>query len=189
MQSGDESSSLPTPHSSLLAAAIEQKTAQLRPVPFLNAVDLKANRKYLKYALPPLLFIALLLLVSPSAITGPTRRIANYNTVYERPAPFRFVLLNESLTALQGADFTLEVATEGDARPAEVHIDLDGRRYRMQGSSGTFTYTFKQLRGSQRFTLEGGSVTSPQYTLEVLPNPAVVSFRMLLSYPAYTGRA
>ena len=175
-------------NSELLAAAIEQKTAQLRPVPFLNAVDLKANRRYLKYALPPLLLIALLLLVSPSAITEPTRRIAHYNTVYERPAPFRFVLLNENLSALQGDDFTLEVATEGDARPAEVHINLDGRRYRLQGSSGTFTYTFKQLRRTEVFTLEGGGVTSPGYTLEVLPNPSVLSFRMLLSYPAYTGR-
>ena len=188
MQSDDESSSLPTPHSSLLAAAIEQKTAQLRPVPLLNAVDLKANRRYLKYALPPLLLIAILLLVSPSAITEPTRRIANYNTVYERPAPFRFVLLNENLSAMQGDDFTLEVATEGDARPAEVHINLDGRRYRMQGSSGTFTYTFKQLRRTEVFVLEGGGVASQEYTLEVLPNPSVLSFRMLLSYPAYTGR-
>lgn len=188
MQSGDESSSLPTPHSSLLAAAIEQKTAQLRPVPLLNAVDLKANRRYLKYALPPLLFIAVLLLVSPSVVTEPTRRIANYNTVYERPAPFRFVLLNESLSAMQGDDFTLEVATEGDVRPAEVHINLGGRRYRMQGSSGTFTYTFKQLRRAEVFVLEGGGVASQEYTLEVLPNPSVLTFRMLLSYPAYTGR-
>ena len=188
MQSGDENSSLPTPHSSLLAAAIEQKTAQLRPVPLLNAVDLKANRRYLKYALPPLLLIAVLLLVSPSVVTEPTRRIANYNTVYERPAPFRFVLLNESLSAMQGDDFTLEVATEGDVRPAEVHINLGGRRYRMQGSSGTFTYTFKQLRRTEVFVLEGGGVASQEYTLEVLPNPSVLSFRMLLSYPAYTGR-
>ena len=188
MQSGDESSSLLTPHSSLLAAAIEQKTAQLRPVPLLNAVDLKANRRYLKYALPPLLLIAVLLLVSPSVVTEPTRRIANYNTVYERPAPFRFVLLNESLSAMQGDDFTLEVATEGDVRPAEVHINLGGRRYRMQGSSGPFTYTFKQLRRTEVFVLEGGGVASQEYTLEVLPNPSVLSFRMLLSYPAYTGR-
>ena len=41
---------------------------------------------------------------------------------------------------------------------------------------------------SQTFRLEGGGVTSPEYCLEVLPNPVVLSFRMLLSYPAYTGR-
>ena len=175
-------------NSELLAAAVEQKTAELRPVPFLNAVDLKGNRRYLKYALPPLVVLAVLLLAAPSVVTEPSRRIANYSTVYERPAPFRFVVLNERLTAMQGDDFTLEVTTEGDARPAEVHLNIDGRRYRMQASSGSFTYTFKQLRRTQEFTLEGGGVASPRYSLEVLPNPAVVSFRMLLSYPAYTGR-
>ena len=33
----------------LLAAAIAQKTAQLKPIPFNQAIDLKANHKYLKY--------------------------------------------------------------------------------------------------------------------------------------------
>lgn len=174
--------------SDLMLAAIEQKTAQLRPVPFLNAVDLKANRRYLKYALPPLLVLLVLLVAAPSVVTEPSRRIANYGTVYERPAPFRFVVQNESLTAMQGDDYTLSVGTEGDARPAEVYILLDGRRHRMQTASGSFTYAFKQLRRTQVFSLEGGGVGSADYRLEVLPNPSVLSFRMLLAYPAYTGR-
>ena len=80
--------------SDLLLAAIEQKTAQLRPVPMLGAVDMKKNRKYLRYALPPLVVTGVLLLVAPQVVTGPSQRIVNYNTVYERPAPFRFVVLN-----------------------------------------------------------------------------------------------
>ena len=51
--------------SELLLAAVEQKTAQLKPVPFLNAIDFRGNRKYLKYALPPLVALAVLLLVAP----------------------------------------------------------------------------------------------------------------------------
>ena len=43
-------------------ASISQKSSELKLVPFTNAVDLNQNRKYLKYALPPLiLFIVLLL--------------------------------------------------------------------------------------------------------------------------------
>ena len=34
----------------LLTASIEQKTAQLSPVPFLKAIDLRGNVKYVKYA-------------------------------------------------------------------------------------------------------------------------------------------
>lgn len=184
----DQSGSTDGSQSDLLFAAINQKTAQLRPVPFLNAIDLKGNRRYLKYALLPLALLVVLFMLSPKTVTEPTRRIANYNTVYERPAPFSFVVLNEKLSVCQGEDFVLDVTTDGEARPAEVFVDIDGRRYRMRQDSETFSYTFRQLQRTQSFVLVGGGVTSTEYTLEVLPNPSVLSFRMLLSYPAYTGR-
>ena len=177
-----------TPTSELLLAAIEQKTAELRPVPFLNAINLQRNRRYLRYALPPLAVLALLLLVAPSAVTGPTRRITHYNTVYERPAPFAFRLLSDPLAAQQGGDFELLATTDGEAQPAEVFLDVDGRRYKMHREGAVFSHRFTKLARSQTFRLSGGGVTSSPYTLEVLPNPVVLAFRMLLTYPAYTGR-
>ena len=114
--------------SNLLLAAIEQKAATLRPIPFLNAINLKANRRYLRYALPPLAILVVLLLVAPTVITGPVKRIADYNTVYERPAPFRFVVSTDSLQVISGNDFDLTVDVEGEALPNEVSIVVDGRR-------------------------------------------------------------
>ena len=174
--------------SDLLVAAIEQKTAQMRPVPFLNAIDLKGNRRYLKYALPPLAVLLALLLISPRTVTEPSRRIVNYGTVYERPAPFAFRILNESLTVQQGADFALEVTTEGEARPAEAYLCIGDRRYRMRAEGDRFVYQWTKLNRTEVFRLEGGGVGSQPYTLTVLPNPSVRSFRLLLSYPAYTRR-
>ena len=176
------------PTTDLLLAAVEQKTAQLRPVPFLSAINLKGNRRYLKYALPPLAVLLVLLLAAPRTLTGPSKRIVNYRTVYERPAPFAFRVLNDELTAMQGDDYQLEVTTEGEARPAEVTVCVEGRRYRMKAEGGRFSYLFRQLNASQTFHLEGGGVASQDYRLEVLPNPSVLSFRMVLSYPAYTKR-
>lgn len=188
-----ESSELRTQGSDmeLMQAAIEQKTTQLQPIPFLNAIDLKSNRRYLKYAVPPVVVLLALLVAAPAAVTGPTKRIANYNTVYERPAPFRFVVKNDKLSAMQGTDFDLAVATEGDAIPAEVFLVADGRRYRMHADvtrKGCFNYAFRNLQRTQIFTIEGGGVKSAEYRLDVIPNPAVVSFSMVLAYPAYTGR-
>ena len=176
------------PTTDLLLAAVEQKTAELRPVPFLSAINLKGNRRYLKYALPPLAVLLVLLLAAPRTLTGPSKRIVNYRTVYERPAPFAFRVLNDELTAMQGDDYQLEVTTEGEARPAEVTLCVEGRRYRMKAEGGRFSYLFRQLNASQTFHLEGGGVASQDYRLEVLPNPSVLSFRMVLSYPAYTKR-
>lgn len=178
----------PTTDHSLLLAAVEQKTALLRPVPFLSAINLKGNRRYLKYALPPLAVLLVLLLVAPQTVTGPSKRIVHYSIVYERPAPFAFRILNDALSTRQGEDFTLRVTTEGEAQPAEVTLCLDDRRYRMHADKGVFSYTFSKLQRSQTFRLEGGGVVSQDYCLEVQPNPSVLSFRMLLSYPAYTRR-
>lgn len=178
--------------SDLLLAAVEQKTAELRPVPMLNAIDLKGNKRYLKYALPPLLVLLVLLVAAPQTVTGPTKRIANYNTVYERPAPFSFRIMNDELSVQQGGDFLLQVTVEGEAKPAEVYLCIEGRRYRMKTGGNSqqpiFDHLFTKVARTQEFHLEGGGVTSPQYKLEVLPNPSVLSFRMILSYPAYTGR-
>ena len=175
--------------SDLLLAAVEQKTAQLRPVPFLSAINLKGNRRYLKYALPPLAVLVFLLILAPQTVTEPSKRIVNYQTVYERPAPFRFRVLNSDLTMQQGGDYLLEAVAEGDAVPAEVNIVIDGKRYRMQQSGDNgFAYQFNKMQRSLKFVLEGGGVTSAEYRIEVLPNPTVLSFRMVLSYPAYTGR-
>src|ERR1051325_9302796 len=53
------------PSSILVEASINQKIKELKPVPFATAIDLRENRKYLKYALIPLLLFALILLRAP----------------------------------------------------------------------------------------------------------------------------
>ncbi len=171
----------------LLAAAIAQKTAQLKPVPFQNAVDIKSNRKYLKYLAIPVVVILLLLLVSPSVITGSSHRIAHYNTQFEKPAPFSFVVENPSLEVAQQEDFELHVLVDGNAVPAEAFINIEGNVYRMRQVDKThYSYQFKTVQRSCDFHLEAAGVTSTQYRLNVFPKPAVVDFRVLLSYPAYT---
>lgn len=171
----------------LLNAAIAQKTAQLKPVPFQNAVDLKSNRKYLKYLAIPVGVILLLLLLSPSVITSSSHRIAHYNTQFEKPAPFSFVVENLSLEVAQQEDFELHVSVEGNAVPAEAFINIEGNVYRMHQVDKThYSYQFKTVQRSCDFHLEAAGVTSAQYRLTVFPKPAVVDFRVLLSYPAYT---
>ena len=173
----------------LLTASIEQKTAQLSPVPFLKAIDLRGNVKYVKYAAIPLCIIVLALIIAPTLITEPSKRIINHSTFYERPAPFSFVLENNSLTASQQDDFTVRVSVEGDEVPNEAAIVVDGVSYKMQKlDNAHYTYVFKNLQRSLDFQFCAVGVVSRVYTLEVLPRPAVAHFQTLLSYPAYTGK-
>lgn len=173
----------------LLRASIDQKTALLSPIPFLNAINLKHNIRYVKYAAIPLLFIAVCLIVAPSFITEPSKRILNHNTFYERPAPFSFMIENDSLIASQKEDFLVRIAVEGEEIPNEVAILVDGISYNMQKGDNThFSYLFKNLQRSHALQFSAAGIVSRPYELDVAPRPAIVSFQALLSYPSYTGR-
>ena len=118
-------------HNDLLYASIEQKTADIKPVPFKSAIDLGKNRKYLKYALPPFLLFLVLLFAAPSILKDSTYRILNNNEDFEREALFAFDMVNEDLTVVQYQDYHLEVNVGGKAIPNEVFVEVDGFQYKM----------------------------------------------------------
>lgn len=179
----------PSPAQALLLASIEQKTAQLRPIPFLNVINLKFNQRYIKYVAIPAGIILLVLLVSPSFITEPTKRIVDHNTYYERPAPFRFVIDNNTLEAAQQEDFLLTVSVEGSSVPSEAYVNVDGIAFKMQAVDKThFSYLFKNLQHSHKCSVSGGGVESQPFTITVFPKPTIVDFQVLAAYPLYTGK-
>ena len=81
----------------LILASIDQKSEEIKLVPFKSAINLSHNKKYLRYALPPLLLLVIILFAAPSLITDGTERLINYGVEFVRPAPFKFVLENEAL--------------------------------------------------------------------------------------------
>jgi len=173
----------------LIKASIDQRIAQLTPVPFGNAIDLRSNRKYLKYAIPPLLLILVFLLAAPGIITEPTTRIINHNTYFEPVAPFRFVILNKELTAVQQDDIKIEVQIEGETAPDAVFINSSNIPYKMKKENIIrFTHTFRNLQKDISFYFEANGVKSEDFTIRVLPKPIILNFETKLDYPAYVGR-
>ena len=173
----------------LLLASIDQKSAEISPVPFRSAIDLSQNRRYLKYALPPLLLLLVLLVAAPSLIKDSTDRLIRNSEAFERPAPFRFTVPTD-LEVVQYGNFPLTVTVEGDALPAEAHIEIEGYRYRLtRQAAGTFTYQFNNVRGNTPFRLSAGEVISKDYTLDVLLKPSIAGFTVQADYPDYLGRA
>lgn len=178
-----------TVDSELLRAGIEQKTEQLSPIPFLKAIDLKKNIKYVKFAAAPLLFIVVSLIIAPSFITEPSKRIINHSTFYEKPAPFSFLLDNKTLSASQQQDFMVKMHIEGDEIPNEVSIIVDGIAYHMQKIDNThYNYHFKNLQKSHEFFFTAVGVESKRYQIEVTPMPAIINFQASIVYPSYTGK-
>lgn len=178
-----------TEESDLLLAGIEQKSSELQPVPFRKAIDLGENKKYLRFALPPLLLLLGLLIAAPTLITDSTARLVRNNEDFERPAPFTFVLPNGDLSVVQFEDYPLTVQAEGPLVPAEAYINIDGNSYRMRPEGGgRFSYNFQNVADDLDFTFISGDVSSVEHTLGVVKKPNLLGFSVQLDYPGYTGR-
>ncbi|MCK7589500.1 hypothetical protein M0G43_02830 [Subsaxibacter sp. CAU 1640] len=176
--------------SELLLASIEQKSAELKPVPFKLAVNFRQNVKYLKYAAIPLLVILLTYVTGHfNLFSDSYERVINYKTAYEPPAPFQFYVLNDGLQAIENKDYKLLVKTAGSVIPENAQIHYNGETYFLQQTApGQFEYVFSQPKGAVEFNLSANDVTSKNYELDVVKVPTLVNFEMELDYPSYINK-
>ncbi len=173
----------------LIEAGIEQKTNELKPVPFTSAIHLSKNKRYLKYALPPILVIFAILFISPNLITEPTERIVNHNIYYEKKLPFSITVENNELQVIQHDDFKLNVKVEGDEVPESIFIQTGNKRIKLLRESPVhFYYSFLNVQKERKFKLIADKFESPEYSLRVLPKPVILDFTIYLDYPSYTGK-
>jgi hypothetical protein len=170
----------------LLEAGINQKIIKLKPVPFKLAIDLKENRRYLKYALPPILLIVIILFSAPSFITEPTKRIIAHNVYFEPKAPFRIIIQNENLEAMQQDDYLLKVKIVGDEIPDKVFIEYNDTKFIFNKESNIeYNYEFKNIQNSVKFKVVADRYRTKEYELIVLPKPIILDFHVELIYPDY----
>src|SRR5690606_8737165 len=173
----------------LLLASIAQRSQRLGTVPFSKAIDLREAFQYARYVLVPLLILGLLW-ISGNLLTffGSHQRLVHYDLAYERPAPFRFRLLNESLQVLDNRDLTVEVALEGEVRPEFVYLVSGGERLLLGESNGIYRHTFEAPVATERFYLTANGWDSETYAIERLPTPSLLEFNMELAFPPYLKR-
>lgn len=175
--------------SELLLAGIDQKAIELKPIPFATAIDLSENKKYLKYAIPPLLVLLLILMLYPKLITQSAERLVKHQTYFEKTAPFKFSITNEELVALQNEDFELTVDVSGDEIPNEVYVELDDNRFRLKKSGKTsFSYLFKNIQKETSFKLSAGGFFSIPYSIKLIKKPSLLKFSTNIKYPKYVGK-
>lgn len=170
----------------LLLASIEQKSAALKPVPFRNAVDMKKNIRHLRYFLPPLAVLIVILLISPSFVTEPSERLINHRVFFEKPLPYTLEITNDKLEVLQHNDFILKVKAKGEEIPASIFLDDGYFQYTMvETGPGEYEHVFSGIDDDSYFQIETEDYTSQKYHLVVLPKPVIFSFEIELDYPDY----
>lgn len=174
----------------LVIASIEQKSNELKTIPFQLAIDFKQNLKYLRFlVIPVLVLLAIWVSGLGESFSYSYKRIVNYNTAYEAPAPFQFSILNKNLDAKKGKSFQLNIQTIGDVKPEDVFISVDGEEVRLQEVNGVYIHTFKNVTEAKAFQLKANKVISKTYQLNALDIPVMKDMKMKLNYPKYINHS
>jgi hypothetical protein len=175
-------------NNALAEAGIAQKVISMQDIAFENAIDLKSNRKYLRYLFIPFGVIIVLLIFNSGIFTESTKRIVQFNQEFSPQAPFKFNVQNKSLTAFFNEDFTLSLKLDGDALPDAVYIVAGDLRWKMQNlNTGEFQYTFENIQQPIDFVFEASGFFSSGFTLSIINRPEITGLNVQLEYPAYLG--
>ncbi len=182
-----QSSKLKAQNSKLLLASIDQKSSNLKAIPFVRAVDFNKNIGYLKYiTIPIIIWLLVFFTSSNEALSKSFERVINYNTAYQPPAPFSFRMLTKNLKVVQGKSFTVLFDVQGNTLPKEAEINFENQSFYLQkDANGIFSYTFSQINQSVSFYLSANGVQSKEYLIKVLKTPTILGINLNLRYPKY----
>ena len=173
----------------LLLASIEQRTLALRPIPFFQGIDLRENKRYLKWLVPVAVIFGLIFMFAPAVITEGGERVLKYSQDFQPYRPFEFVFDPRDWKAEEGGDLNIELQVSGSELPKDAQIELGGFVYRMDAKSkNTFTYSVKNVRKDLKIRFLANKFFSEWYTLKVVPKPVIDRFDIQLNYPSYLGK-
>ena len=176
-------------NSALILAGIDQKIGDLRPIPFSNAINLKENKKHIKYILFPLVIILLIGLIAPAILKEGTNSFIKYNEEILPKAPFQFKVLNKNLTVTQGDDLTLNLALTGNEFPQDIYVEDGANTYKLEKENiSRFTYTFKNIQKNKSLRFVGGGFNSTTFLVDVKAKPSLLNITAKVTYPRYLNR-
>ena len=171
---------------SLAKASLEQRANDMNSYSFTEVISFSNEKQnLLRFVLPLVLVVILLIAVFPAGFIGSSERILHFNRAYIPEAPFSFEL-PEKLVAFRNENYSLQVSLSGDALPQEAYFVANGKKVRLANAGiGSFELLFPNIAASKTFTIEAASYSSKEYTLEVVDRPSLTHFSINLHYPAY----
>ncbi len=181
----------------LALAAVDQKAAEIAPVPLSRAINLNVNRKYLLLLLIPFLFFGMTYLADKDLLSSSAAHLINYKDDFVPPASFTVILTEVPSEMVAGQDYKVEVKVEGRELPEELFIYMKKSSetqfldYTLEKeSNASFSYVLSDLKEDFSFYVTNPAferVDFDQYNIKVLKRPFIKKFKIKINYPAYTG--
>lgn len=179
---------------SLLLAAIQQRTDELRPIPFVSAISFQPNWRLARWLLVPLAMLVLMAAVRPDWVVGSSNRLVRFREPFVPPPPFDIRILDHKPLLTAGTDHTIAVRVAGEALPEELYL------YERRGATGVFhpmplqrlepgsyQYTFKSVQEDFAYYVGTGGYGTPQLDVQVRQRPSLRQFQTVVIPPPYTG--
>ena len=175
--------------SALIKASINQRIHDFQPIPFVSAVKIRNNRKYLRFALFPLALMIVIALLAPAIFTDGALRFVKHDVYFEKKAPFEFHIENNQLQAVDGEDFSLRLRLSGKEIPQNIYLEDGKNSFKLKKESVlSFSHLFQNLQQTKVFQLRAGEFLSQEYTLNVVKKPLLLKVEAFLNYPKYLQR-
>ena len=173
----------------LLLASIDQKTNELKPFTFTEAIQIfKNNSKIISYTSVASLVFLLMLVFVPNILSEPIQRIVYYNKDFAEPLKYEILIKNKTLEVEQNQDFELEILLEGTEFPSEIFIEYNNKSFKPQKiSNNEYKYIFKKVKNNTSFVISTSSFTSQKHELLIYNTPSIRQISVLIDYPSYTG--
>jgi hypothetical protein len=172
----------------LAKASLDQKTIGLERFDFLKAIDFTSYKRFGKAFTAILILTLLIVLFYRPIITSGTQRLILHNKEFSRPAPFDFIVLNDSLTTFYGEGFELKVKLVGKNISKQVSlVTANGSVPMTQGKKGEFSYYFTNPKETIPFFFESAGFSSSSKSLTVLNRPLLNLMSVDLQYPKHVG--
>ncbi len=173
----------------LLLATIEQRTKNLQPIKFSEAVNLKENYKYLKIFAIAFITLIALIIFFPDFSQKPVERIINYDKFYEKPLPFHVDLQFKKIEVTQGDDLEYKIHVAGEKIPESFYVNTSaGTRMMTKISNNDFRFVFNNVYKSEIFQIYGGDYLSPEIQIIVNPSPTLLHYETEIVFPKYINR-
>lgn len=177
----------------LLQATINQRTRELSVFSFKDAIDIKDNRRFLKWIIFPGTIIAVILLSNANILKDGTSRLLNHRADLIPQAPFEFNIDESSLQTFSNENFVLNLElnakNQENALPNQVDIIINGQKRTMKKIDAShYSYDFGSVNSDLHFQFEAATFKSKAYSVSVVNRPKFQTFSANLDYPNYLGK-
>ena len=173
----------------LLSASVQQRSATMSTLPFVDAINFGENKRYLKWVLPVVAVVFIVALMAPSLLTQGTSRVVNFNKEFAIPAPFTFSFLNDVREVEEGSNYPFEVELVGKNIPNKVYVKSNqGRSLLTRVTKTKFKGELKQVREETAIQFEASEFESDVYDIGLVGKTSLGKMQATLVYPSYLGR-